>query len=455
MISLHPHPNKLRSANNLIPRGDGTLYTRPGAVQIADGHVSQAIAWGNAVLMFRNGRLTLWVNGSSHDLGQAGKTLSAAPYQALVGDGLREDRLYFADGINPLRFIRLNGSAYEVVDVINSVLDDAGLPYPLPIPQVLCTWANRLWIGDGTNRIYHCQNERPDEWDPLWMLEFQGDSVSRVRAMMAHGGNLLVGLDNALWNVSGTSQYDWKGEEAVHGIGVVGPSAMVSDGQQFAQISKYGIHINAGASIADDLREMFRVPIFSASLAFDLKRRLLLVYIGGRLFVTHLDNPGIFTEIVQTGMAGTIATNDFSGWYGVDGLWMMGVINTGDQYMDYSRRDVNVRYDTWDVRPNITGSGRSLLSRLRLEVSGHPGAVAEYTVTSGLAEFVDTFTLSDDELTTWGQVPNVDPQLWPFSPVWRELCPRVAGFTFRHRIETNTFIQIHTFLPEYRFGVPQ
>ena len=456
MLSLHSQEGKLRAADNLLPRADGSLCTRPGAVQIFDGSVDLALPWGNSVLLQSRGRLWLVANGTVQDFGVQGRTLSVAPYQALIADGKRENRLYVADGVNPLWYIRRNGATYERVDVINLVTDDSGVPFPLPIPKILCNWSNRLWIGDGTNRIQHCQNERPEEWDPLWVLEFQGDTQAAVVAMMPHAGNLMVALENSLWQVAGTSQYNWTVQEALHGFGVIGAQAMVSDGNTLATISRHGVHLNGAAqSVADDLRELFLVPQIGAQVVIDPKRRLLLLSLAGRVFVMHLDNPGQFSEISRIGIRGVVALYDDWGFYDIEGLWLIGRLNIGDQASNGTQTPITTRYDTWEAQPNVNNSGRALLDRLRLGIAGIPGKTAHYqaTVDDTMVFWAD-ISLSNEDPALWGQVPYADSQKWPPRMVWRELSPKLAGTFFRHTLVCSDYIEIKSFLPEYRFGLP-
>ena len=454
MISLHPDSNKLRAADNLLPRADGSLYTRPGAVQVVVGEVSVAFAWMNAIFMQSAGRLMLWANGRITDFGIQGSTLSVTSYQALTGGGLREDRLYVADGINPLWYVRFNGTSYEKVSVVNTVVDDNGIPYPLPIPRLLANWNNRLWIGDGTNRIQHCQNESPSEWNPLWTLEFQGDAKASVKAMVANLSLLLVSLDNSLWQVSGTSQYDWQFAEVMHGMGVMSQQALVSNGSMVAMIYKHGVYLGIpSTNVSEDLRELFLIPQASAQVAIEPKRRLLLVFVAGRLFVMHLDNAGKFSEISRAGLAGVIVLADGWGWYGEDGIWLIGRLNMDDQNLAGENTAVISNYDTWEIQPNANGAGRALLNRVRLQLAGIPGKTADYQATvDDRLVFWSQLNLSDDTPTVWGDVPFVESQKWPLRPVWREFSPKLAGMHFRHTLRSSDYIEVKTFVPEYRFG---
>ena len=456
MISLHPQENKLRAADNLLPRSNGGLYTRPGAMQVVAGQVSMAYAWMNAIFMQTGGRLLLWANGTLTDFGQQGTTLSVASYQALVSGAVREDRLYIADGINPLWYIRFNGTVFENVPVVNTVLDVNGVPYPLPIPKLLANWNNRLWIGDGSNRIQHCQNEDPSQWNPLWTLEFQGDAKGAVKAIVANLSTLLVSLDNSLWQVDGTSEYNWQVTPISYGLGAIGQKALYSDGNTVAMIAKHGVYVGVPLNfISEDLRELFLVSQINAQVAIEPKRRFLLVFVAGRLFVMHLDKLGQFTEVSHNGLAGVIVLADGWGWFGDDGVWLVGRLNVDDQTLAGVLVSFTTRYDTWEVQPNVNGAGRCLLNRLRVQVSGMPGTTANYQATvDDRLVFWKSLTLSDDVLTEWGNVPFVDSQAWAFRPVWREVSPKLAGMHFRHTIESTNYVEVHAFLPEYRFVKP-
>jgi hypothetical protein len=463
MLSLHPNPDKLRAARNLLPRADGSLYTRPGAVQVVEGRIGRAVGWGNRVVMEKNGRIVLWDGtGTDHDLGAVGYTLQAVPFQAYDGDGNREDRLYVADGMNPLWYAKQVGGTYARTTVVNTVLDGDDNPYPIPVPFCVANWRGRLWIGDGTNRVYHCQNERPEQWDPLWALDFQGVGPDNVRLIRAHGETLLVGLTNSLWSITGTTQYNWQRDELFRGLGVSGGDAAAGDGIAFYFSDTTGIYaLGSSLPLSEDLRQAFRSLPVSTSLCVDQNRRLLFAVVAGTPFVMHMDAPGDFTELHGYGVNGVVVTDALAGWYGEDGLWLFGQDNLQDARKDGTTAAVVTLWDSWDQRPNEGGNGRALLDRTVLTVSGpgpnealyHAIAYCDDDATEGL-EFFKHFALSPST----GDYADLPTGTWnphPYKQVRREFSPKIAGMSFRHIVRSTGHIEIHNFAPKYRFGLPK
>lgn len=452
MLATQQKPGSLKRADNLLPRANGALYTRPAAKQVATGTITAAAGWGHRVLMEKNGRTVLWDGFAEHDLGQVGKYLQAAPFQAFAGNGQREDRLYVADGVNPLWYVRHNGSGWERVTVVNTITDASGSPYPLPVPVAIANWRNRLWITDGSKRVQHCQNEGPEEWDPLWTIEVQGGANDLVRALKAHGEMLAVGLDHAVWGITGTSQYNWEKDELVPGLGAVGPDGMVSDGLSLAYLNRGGLFLLGNPSPqSDDLRDLFESGVYGAQLAIDVTRRLLFMLLRGRVLAMHLDAPGQFSEPVVSGAAGLVQLQDGIGWYGSDGLWLLGIADGPDWYADGTTRTVTTIYETWDEQPNEDGAGRALLNRLRLSLSAPPGALIQYEANADGNPFAQWFTFRpDDPKISLGTYVTASEVRYPRG--WAEIAPRLAGQFFRQRLTATKFLEIHQFSPDYRFG---
>jgi hypothetical protein len=452
MLSLHPDPNKLRAAWNLFPRADGSLYTRPGAVQVAEGRIGRAVPWGNRVLFEKIGRIVLWDGAVEHDIVETGYTLQAVPYQAVTEAGAREDRLYVADGVRTLWYLTKSGSTYVRTTVVNELLDGSSQPYPIPIPFCIANWRNRLWIGDGTHRIYHCQNDQPHYWDPLWELQFQGAGPDAVRLIRPLGDSLAVGLEHSIWAVTGTSPYNWQRNELINRRGVSGQDAAAVLGNRLWYVDSTGLYeLGQEQPISEDIREAFLSFPAGAQLVADTARRLLFLNLTGRVFVMHVDRPGAFTELYGFLLFGVFAADLISGWYGTDGLWVYGQIFLPDQTKAGAARAISARFDTWDQRPNHAGSGRALCNRTLLTVSGPDTTAATYAVTSDEEFFTDTFALSP-AADPFPDVPGVTQEYWPFRPERRELVPRVPGQIFRHTIVSTAPIEIHSFEPQYRFG---
>ncbi|PKM43253.1 MAG: hypothetical protein CVV05_15515 [Gammaproteobacteria bacterium HGW-Gammaproteobacteria-1] len=451
MISLTPRPDRLAAATNLMPRHDGRLATRPGAVQVITGPVSAAQPWGNRILASRRGRLALW-DGDEHDIAPAGVTLQATAFQTLNADAQREDRLYVADGLRPLWFLRKQGGAYQAVDVVNTITDAGGAPYPLPVPSVIANWRNRLWIGDLGNRLHHCQNEAPDEWDPLWTVEFQGKTPDRIITARPAGDMLAVGLGRSIWNVMGDSQYNWV-TNPLRSRGVAGPDALASDDDGAWWVSGFGVFsLGERGPLTDDLAPLFDGRLFGASAVIDKQRRLLLVLVHGRVFAMHLAHPGRWTDWAISA-AGLIATDDYVGWYGSNGVWLLGREDEPDVSLAGEHTDVVSVYETWDHQPNEYG--RAHLPRAVIRAHGSTRGSASYTAYADNTTFSTTFSLSDESIPTWqGDVTGVIGQTRPLRPVRREFSPRLAGQSFRHRITAPCHIEIIDFEPQYRGGNP-
>jgi len=451
MLSLHPDPGKLRAAHNLFPRADGSLRTRPGAVQIIAGRIGEVATWGNRLLATKGGRIVLWTKGGEVDIASAGYTLQAVPYQAVAGDGQREDRLYVADGVRPLWYVHKTDSGYAKVDVVNSVTDGDGVPYPLPVPFCVAVWRNRLWIGDGSHRIYHCQNDRPEAWDPLWELQFQGAGPDAVRVLRLLGDVLAVGLEKSWWRVEGTSQYNWVRSEWVRGRGVCGIDAAAGLGARLWYADTAGLwELGGEQPLSEDIREAFASAPAGVQVVADAQRRLLLLNVSGRLYAMHIDAPGRFTEIWGVHGFGVFGGEGMAGWYGTGGVWLLAQPDAPDEAMEGTPSPVRTRYDTWDIRPNNAGSGRALLNRVRLTVAGTPGRTAVYYCESDEGAYSDEFGLSP----LAGNLPGlpIAADYWPYRPVRRELVPRLPGSTFRHTLVAEVAIEIGGFDPEYRFG---
>lgn len=452
MLSLHPNPDKLRAARNLLPRVDGSVYTRPGAVQVVTGRIGRAVAWGNRVLMEKDRKLVLWDFVQDHDLGDAGLTLQAVPYQAVV-NGEREDRLYVADGQNALWYLKKSGATYVKTTVVNTVLDESNQPYAIPVPFAIAAWQNRLWIADDSHRVYHCQNERPEQWDPLWTIEAQGAGPDVIRVMKPLGDQLVLGLTNSLWAISGTSQYNWQRSELVRGLGVNGIDAMTSFTNRLWFVDQTGLfELGNPLPLTDDLRRAFDVQPYGSQCVVDPVRRVLFLVVNGLAYCSHIDAQSpAWTQLHGFGVQGLVATDSLVGYYGEDGLWIFAQDQMADAWKSGQLREIETVYDTWDHRPNVDAGGRALLNRMRMIVSGPQRQPATYTVRSPEALFSATLELSDT-LSTWGGLPAAVGDPWPYAPVEREFVPMLSGATFRHTVQSLSPLEIQMFKPTYRFA---
>lgn len=452
MLSTRAHPQKLRAAWNLFPRPDGSLYTRPGALQVAAGRIGRAVAWGNRIVMERAGRVVLWDGANLHDLKETGYTLSGVAFQAVTGEGAREDRFYIADGLHGLWYIRRDGPIYEAVTVVNEVLDAEDEPYPIPAAFTIAAWRNRLWIGGADHRVYHSENDKPHKFDPLWELQFQSAGPDQVRWIKPLGETLCIRISRSIWGVTGTSPYNWQRDELASGLGASGQDSADTLGGALYYADTTGLYLlGQDQPLSADIREAFDSAPTGLQVVCDTQRRLLYLNVTGRVFVTHVEAPGRWTEFYGVPLWGVVAGEQVAGWYGTDGLWLLGQPWLQDQYADGTARPFTARFDTWDQRPNNAGAGRALCRRVVLVVSGPNQSDATYTVESDEVFFADTFTLTPDEPALEG-APGVSSESWEFRQQRRELVPHVPGTRFRHTIACGTPMEIHSFEPIYSFG---
>jgi hypothetical protein len=454
MLSTHQLPGRLRRTHNLIPRVQGGVASRPSMIQALDGEISAAAPWGNRALMVRNGRIVLWDGVTTTDFGQSGLTLSATSFQALTLSAQREDRLYVADGVTPLWYLVYSAGSYARRDVVNTVLDANGAPYALPIFRVLATWQARLWGADGSNRIQHCQADKPEEWDPLWTQEFQGHSPDRVYDMLAADQVLYVGLRKAVFAVSGTSHLNFERDPVRSGVGVGGPRALASDGGRLFIGGPDGLFDAATeAALSEDIREMWESGPIPVEMAIDRRRRLLLILANGRLIVMRLDRPGLFGEIIANNVVGLIATDDYTGYYGRDGLWFFGPRDYPDVAVNGVRAPFESVAETWEEIPNTNGDGRAVLARTYARLTGSQRGAVTYTATVDRAETSMTQPLADYAVPAFGdQLAGLSGEPWPARPVLREFPVGLPGGQFIHTMGADCHLEIEEFRPEYQFG---
>jgi len=456
MLSTRPLKDHLRTARNLLPLEAGGLEARPGAVQVLAGDVTDLAVWGQRLVVERAGRVVVVTGTVAEDMGQAGWFVRGTAFQALVANAQREERFYVADGLNPLWYLVRRGGVTVREPVVNTVLDDAGLPYPLPVASVIGTWRGRVWIDEGANRLRHCQFDRPDEWDPLWTLEFQGADSDRRRALLPFGEVLLVGFEHAIWSVTGKSQYDWQTAVAVNGRGCGGPRSMASDGAAAWWVSRDGVfRLGAEAPLSNDVRELFGVAHMDSQVVIEPRTRRLYVLYGGRVLAMHMTS-GLFGEVAASGVRGLFVLDGRVGWWGANGVWVMAADDLPDTAIDGTRTAVQAVAESWDEVPNLAAGGRALLNRTRLYVQGSPRGNASYVATAdGVRSFAAVVSLSDVTVDAWAASAapaDGSGEAWPVPPVFREVVPRLAGRSFRHRIEAQVYMRLDEFRPEFRFA---
>lgn len=453
MLTLAHHPNRLRRADNLLPQNDGAMASRAGAIQLTSGDVLHAAPWGDRVIFSRSGRLLLWDNGET-DITDAGRSLAACSFQALTQDAGREDRLYVADGVNPLWYVARNAQGdYARQTITNTVTNDAGVPYPVPAAEAVVVWRNRLWVCANSNRAQHCDNDRPDAWDPLFTQEVQTGRKDRIRALLDHGDVLALGTTQTLWGITGDSQYNFRPDKLVNERGAASPWAMASDGYRLYYLTLNGLYLLGVDKplSANKIDTLFAAPDYSAQLALSPDGNLLLILLHGRLLVMNT-NTLEFGEIAVSAR-GLLRLTSSVGWYGDDGVWVLGGLDRPDIAIDGTAEDVVSIYETWPDTPNP--EGRALLQRAFLTVNGSDRSSATYTVNARtgarITEYTSTISMSDERIIAFSAWDG-DMRSWPTQPVLREVVPRLAGEWFTHRLSASCHMELRRFDPRYTFG---
>ena len=455
MLSSRPMAGRMRRTRNLLPMAGGGMEVRAGAVQVLPGEITDLVTWGPRLVVERDGRIAVALGRVVQDMGQAGRFVRGAAFQALTADAKREDRLYVADGLNPLWYLARRGGQTVRERVVNTVLDAQGAAYPLPVPSLVTTWRGRVWVDEGPNRLRHCQFDRPDEWDPLWTVEFQDGTADRLRAVLPFGDVLLVGLGSAVWAVTGKSQYDWQSAPSTAGRGCGGPKSMTADGTSAWWVARDGVfQLNVDAALSGDVQDFFGVAHMDSHVVFDARARRLFALSGGRVLVLQVDTQR-WGELAADGAHGLFVLDGRVGWWGATGAWLLAANDSPDVDWFGHATPVKAVMESWEELPNPQAGGRALLNRVRLLLQGSPRGTATYTATAdGTAPFTATVTLADVAVDRWAAdtLPaDGSGEAWPTPPVLRELVPRLAGRAFRHRLDSEVYFRLGQFAPEIRF----
>lgn len=454
MLSTQPKADRFRVTRNFLPTAEG-METRPGAVQVLAGDVTGVVPWGLGLVAERNGRLVVAVGSKVTDVGPAGRFLRGAAYQAPVMGGGTEDRLYVADGLNPLWYLARRGGQTVRESVLNTVLDDAGLPYPLPVPSLVAVWRGRVWIDAGPTRLQHCQNNSPAEWDPLWTVDLHTQDADRLMALQTSRDVLVAAFARSLWGVTGQSQYDWRTDTLAAGRGAVGAQAMTANGAQMWHVAHDGVFsVDADVPLSDDVRELFADAVTGSHLVMEPRTGRLYVLCRGRVLVLHLES-GRWGEVAAVGTRGLFVLEGRVGWYGSTGVWVMAGRDVPDTAIDGTRTAVAAVLESWNEVPNMGAGGRALLNRVRMLVLGSPRTPARYTaVADDTRAYSACLPTAAVDVDRWqAQTPPADGsgEAWPVPPVLAELTPRLAGMAFRHRIDCEAYLRLDQFRPEFRF----
>jgi hypothetical protein len=447
---------RMRRTTNLLPLAGGGVEARRGAVQVVPGDVTDLAVWGTRLVVERDGRIAVVLGRVVQDMGQAGRFVRGTAFQALVGGGVREDRFYVADGLNPLWYLARRGGQTIRESASNTILQPNGLPYPLDVPTLVTTWRGRVWIDEGPNRLRHCEFDRPDQWDPLWTVEFQAGAADRLHALLPVGEALLVGLRESMWLLTGKSQYDWQTSQRVAGRGCDGPQTVAGDGTTVYWVARDGLfQLGSAAPLSEDIRDFFGLPLVTGAVVLSPRGQRLFALVNGRVLVLHLGS-GLWGELAATEVRGLFVLDGRVGWWGANGAWVLAADDAPD--VDWYGRSTPVQavLESWDQIQSTAGGGRALLNRVRFVLQGSPRGSATYTATvDGGSPFVADVSLADVSVDRWQDAvapPDGSGEAWPTPPVFRELVPRLAGRAFRHRLDCAVYFRLDKFVPEFRQG---
>lgn len=379
-LSLIPLEGRLSRADNAFPLRPGVMGARPGALQILDVDITDAIAWGERVVYVSGDSLYLY-DGESHRISAAGALLDGTGFQALTENGRREDRFYIADGVNRLWFIAFRDERWIKVDVVNDVADPESIPYPVPVPSSVGTWRNRLWIGTGNNRVVHSNNEKPHELDPLNAIEMQGDKPTRVVSIEPFGDALVVGTSVGPWAISGTSPFNFSVTALVENVPVTSRRGAATDGQSFYWVSDDGVRSLGLAQplTLEAFDEAFSTLDPSATLALSGDSRWLLFCVDCKVYCL-LTATGEFGALAGSHLGVTSLGGKLC-WYGPDGLWLLESQQLGE---DWSLAGETLPIESvvarWPVFP--ADRDRALLRRVDVSFYALPGSRVSYSVES-------------------------------------------------------------------------
>lgn len=464
MLTSRPTTGKLRVASNLLPQRDGSVCVRPGARQLVAGAVAAVVPWGNRLLLQQTSRLVLW-DGDLHDLGPSGAVLDAAPFQALTDLGERENRLYLADGVRPLRYVALGADSYAVHHVINTVTDPVtNEPLDVPIPTAVECWGGRLWVSTGGNFVQHCQADGPAEWNPLWTIDCQGGDRDRVLALQKAGDMLLVGMGGAVWGVTGNSQFDFK-RAALFDDGCAGVAAVTSDGVRAWWMGPAGVRNSTdNGAVSEPIEDWFRAGV-EGSMVWDATRRLLLCSVNGRGLACE-PTSGTWTEFTPHNCYGVWASEDAAGWFGSDGVWML-----EPRVVPWENREgrtgleagaavdldllgavttVGAVLETWPEIPNPHRRGRTLLVRSEFQFRAGWQAQVIYTACVDAQEQAAVWWNLSVPAAAWWDLPADAPAVADPLPCYREAVPRLAGASFVQRLQAVGALELVSFNFRYR-----
>ncbi len=350
---------------------------------------------------------------------------------------------------------------YETVTVTNEFLDADERPYPLPKAKALAAWQSRLWAADGTNIIYHCNNDAPHHWEPLNAIPFQSGQQSDVTGLCPFGNRLMVSTSESLWQVTGDSSYNWQFQTVLQNNGAINERAMVSDGQRLFHLDKEGVfELGNPNPLSDPIEPMWNSADAEAQLLLDAPGTYLYAVVHGRLFVYHL-TAGHWGEIkppqVIEGTAKPIIGLTLIGGkvalYGDGGLWIEGAKYAPDVDLSGNRNPVISTLRTWPTQPDPFGN--SALNRMYLNIEG------SYQSNHIWRTYYDQYSEANQEQTITG-IRTTPPELvideYKREILYREHTERVfldaqvgaSDYQFEHEVESTGYGKIYNFEPRYQ-----
>ncbi len=379
----------------------------------------------------------------------AGRSMTAVGYQPAGGTPRNKTTVQF----------------YEAVFFENEFLDDDNQPFALPKAQFVATWRNRIWAGDGTHIIYHCQNDKPHHWEPLDAIAIQGGYQSGVTGLCPFGNKLMVSTPESLWQIVGDSPYNWEFQTVVTGQGAVNDRAMVSDGHRLFYLDWHGVYqLGQTAPLSEAIAEAFYSPDFEAQIILDAQGEYLYLLIQQRLFVLNTWAGG-WGEILHpvpsnTAIKGLILIGGQVAMYGESGLWIMGSQYTPDVWfqsgmLEWGKRaPVVSTIRTWPVQPNHYGMAS--LNRMYVSVEGFYQGSTVYSVYPG----ENQSELASQEFKNWLHSPReILIRQEPLQVICSEQSQRVyleaplevSGPQFEHQLMSCGYVRYHRFDPVYFF----
>ena len=354
---------------------------------------------------------------------------------------------------------------YEAVFFDNEFLDAEDAPYPLPKAKFVATWRSRLWAGDGTHIIYHCQNDKPHHWEPLDAIAIQGGNQSGVTGLCPFGNKLMVSTPESLWQIVGDSPYNWEFQTVVHGKGAVNDRAMATDGQRLFHLDWQGVYLLGQAEpLSEPIAEAFYTPDYDAQILLDAKGEFLYLLIQSRLFVLNTWAGGwgeiLHPMISDYAIKGLVLIGGQLGIYGDNGLWLMGSRYTPDVWhpkdtLEFGeRKAVNSTLRSWPVQPN--DYGQTSLNRMYVSVEGIYQGNTRYCVYPDSKQPM----LAQQAFKNWHTTPReILVRQEPLQVIHSEQSQRVyleaplevSSPQFEHELSSGGYVRYHKVDPVYYF----